>query len=125
MLQFNYTWGTQLGPDGEKIPEIILKKVQLKINSTFDYDCCYAIEYPPAEITTYRTIFYEKILETLEKEIYEKMQRVFPKITRNLFPLILDLDTKEILNVDIDVQSKFDELYRKLEREKLETEVND
>ena len=99
--------------------------MQLKINSKFDFGCCYAIEYPPAEITTYRTIFYEKILEALEKEIYEKMQRVFPKITRNLFPLILDLDTKEILNVDIDVQSKFDELYRKLEREKLETEVND
>ena len=102
---------------------MVFKKVQLKINSKFDFDCCYAIEYPPAEITTYRTIFYEKILEALEKEIYEKMKRVFPKITRHLIPLILDLDAYEKLPVLEETKSQFNELYRKHEREKLESDV--
>ena len=51
------------------------------------------------------------------------MKTVFPKITRHLIPLILDLNTYEKLSVDIDVLSQFNELYRKHEREKLESDV--
>lgn len=51
------------------------------------------------------------------------MQRVFPKITRLLLPLILDLDTFEKLPVFEETKSQFNELYRKHEREKLESDI--
>ena len=51
------------------------------------------------------------------------MKRVFPKITRHLIPLILDLDAYEKLPVLEETKSQFNELYRKHEREKLESDV--